>query len=584
MMIQAIHEKMHIYFYAHCTNRLFFTPVEGEKHLSFSYDKETTTHAYGSSVVDKSQSTCYAKRDKERLPQGCELAAMLQQVTRTCRKNMKKRIERLRGMRDLLPDAYQQQCQIIERLQTLLSRAGYDPVEVPILERSDLFLSSFRQELWQNIYTFRLHNHDHCLRPEYTASICRLFLDHYQKQPLPLRFQYTGPVFRYETPGRGRYRQHTQVGIELFGGQPLYADAEILQLTCDVLRGLEITDFSLELGHIGVASNFFQRLQLDEQAIHLLLSLMEQISRSEEGEQQARERLEALYPERSADEQHQLLASGDPAGHEDRYVASLLDGMSVAFADDGERREFVERFTWKMGRSEQRRQILHALDFLRELHAVAGAPPTVFVALRDLLDRYKLDARPLRELEQLVQTIEQSGVPGECIRLNLALGRGVSYYTGLVFEVHAHEADGFDTQICGGGRYDQLVRAVGGTQDIKACGFAFGIERLQALLAASTQSSKQRILVVPVSSQDLPYALQVAQEMRSSGRQAELDVTGHGVGAGLKLAQKKEFELVAIVGENERREGLLTLHDLRTGLERQLASAAFAQGFDESER
>src|SRR5579883_3346185 len=209
---------------------------------------------------------------------------------------MKKRIERLRGMRDLLPDTYQQQRQILDRLQTFFSQAGYAPVDVPILERSDLFLSSFRQELWQSLYTFRLHKRDHCLRPEYTASICRLYLDQYQKQPLPLRFQYAGPVFRYETPGRGRYRQHTQLGVELFGGQPAYADAEILQLACDTVRELGLRDYWLELGHIGVASSFIQRLQLDDQAARLLLGLMEQVSRSEEGEQRARARLEALYP------------------------------------------------------------------------------------------------------------------------------------------------------------------------------------------------------------------------------------------------------------------------------------------------
>ena len=81
-------------------------------------------------------------------------------------------------MRDLSPDLYQQQRQIIDYLQGFLSQAGYAPVDVPLLERSDLFLSSFRQELWQNLYTFRLHNRDHCLRPEYTASICRFYLDH----------------------------------------------------------------------------------------------------------------------------------------------------------------------------------------------------------------------------------------------------------------------------------------------------------------------------------------------------------------------------------------------------------------------
>lgn len=493
---------------------------------------------------------------------------------------MKKRIERLRGMRDLLPDLYQQQRQIIERLQGFLSQAGYAPVDVPILERSDLFQASFRQELWQNLYTFRLHNRDHCLRPEYTASICRLYLDQYQKQPLPLRFQYAGPVFRYENPGRGRYRQHTQAGVELIGGQPDYADAEILQLACDALRTLAITDYRLELGHIGVVSNFIYRLQLDDQATHLLLSLMEQVSRSENGEQKARDHLEALYPEIEATEG----SPSSPLGGETQYLTSLLNGMSIAFDDDRARLEIVERLTWKMGRGEQRRQILYALEFLRELHALASEPPAVFSALRALLQRYELDAGPVQELEQLVAIIEQSGVPREQICLNLALGRGVSYYTGLVFEIHAREADGFDTQICGGGRYDHLVQAVGGTQDIKACGFTFGVERLQALLTPLPDPTPERILMIPVSSQDLPYALQVARELRAAGKQVEMDVTGHGVGAGLKQAARKEIQQAAIVGENERQANTITLHNLASGIEQQVSRSAYGNDFRERER
>lgn len=491
---------------------------------------------------------------------------------------MKKRIERLRGMRDLLPELYQQQRQIIERLQGFLSQAGYAPVDVPILERSDLFLASFRQELWQNLYTFRLHNREHCLRPEYTASICRLYLDQYQKQPLPLRLQYAGPVFRYETPGRGRYRQHTQLGIELFGGQPVYADAEILQLACDALSTLGIDEYRLELGHIGVASSFIQRLKLDEQATHLLLGLMEQVSRSEEGEQKARARLETFYP------QTLDTPDGETTNGDARYLTSLLSGMSIAFADDGERQEMIERFTWKIGRNEQRRQILYALEFLRELHAVAGAPPEVFERLRGLLLRYELDAQPLQELEQLVEIIEQSGVPRERISLNLALGRGVSYYTGLVFEIHGREADGFETQICGGGRYDQLVQKVGGPQDIRACGFAIGVERLLPLLSPTAEPEHIRVLVIPISQPDLPYALQIVHELRASGREAELDVSGHGVGAGLKQAVKKTIRLAAIVGENERLTDTITLHNLFSGVERQIPRARFVQDFDEREK
>jgi ATP phosphoribosyltransferase regulatory subunit len=487
---------------------------------------------------------------------------------------MKKRVERLRGMHDLLPETHQHQRWVIDQLSTFLTHAGYAQVDTPTLERSDLFAASFGQELWQKLYSFRLHHRELCLRPEYTASICRLYLDHYQQQPLPLRLQYAGPIFRYEAPGRGRYRQHTQLGVELFGGNPAATDAEILQLACDILQELHIPNYRLELGHIGVASGFINRLHLDDHAARLLLSLMELISRSEEGERIAQERLEALYPpdpslEKLAEAGEGKQGNGSFSTEQTRYVSSLLDGISISFGDDDARHEIVERFLWKMGRSEQRRQILHALEFLRALHAVSGPPPEVFNALRVLLERYGLDDEPLEELQRLVSIVEQCGVPREQIVLNLSLGRGVSYYTGLVFEIHSQEDDGFDTQLCGGGRYDHLIRAVGGVREVNACGFAFGVERL---LTAIPQEKFPTIpltqaLVIPVEGRDLPYALQIARSVRALGVQTEVDVSDHGVGAGLRLAARRQIRLALIVGEDEQRNGVITVRDLQTGEE-----------------
>jgi ATP phosphoribosyltransferase regulatory subunit len=499
---------------------------------------------------------------------------------------MKKRVERLRGMHDILPEAYQHQRWLTDSLSTFLAQAGYVTVDTPILEHSDLFLTSFGQELWQNLYAFRLHHRDLCLRPEYTASICRLYLDHYQQQHLPLRFQYGGPIFRYEAPGRNRYRQHTQLGVELFGGQAVAADAEIVQLACDVLQKLHITQYRLELGHIGVASGFIRRLRLDEQAARLLLSLMEQISRSEEGEQAAQARLEALYPLNTAEGSSGETVAGGISEVETRFMTSLLNGISISFGDDAVRDEVVERFLWKVGRSEQRRQILHALEFMRALHALSGPPPLVFDELRALLASYELDAEPLAELEQLVEIVEQSGVPQQQIVLNLSLGRGVSYYTGLVFEIHARDEDGFDAQLCGGGRYDHLMRAVGSNRDINACGFAFGIERLLSLLDKSDLPTygSTRALVIPVSQSDVSYALQVARSARMRGLWTEVDVSGHGVGAGLKMATRKQIAMAMIVGESERQMQGVTLKDLQTGEERVLAVDALAENITPKEQ
>src|SRR5207248_8752816 len=248
-------------------------------------------------------------------------------------------------------------------------------------------------------------------------------------------------------------------------------------------------------------------------AARLLLSLMEQISRSEEGERAAQARLEALYPLNTVEGSNREIVAAGISEVETRFMTSLLNGISISFGDDTVRDEVVERFLWKVGRSEQRRQILHALEFMRALHAVSGSPPAAIEALRDLFGRSELDAGPLKEQEQLVTIVAQCGVPHEQILLNLSLGRGVSYYTGLVFEIHAQDEEGFDPQLCGGGRYDRLMRAIGSSRDVKACGFAFGVERLLSLLPRDdlpTTGSAQA-LIIPVSVQDLPYALQVAR-------------------------------------------------------------------------
>lgn len=497
---------------------------------------------------------------------------------------MKKRVERLRGMHDLLPETQQQQRWVLDQVGTFLAQAGYAPVDTPVLERSDLFQASFGQELWQKLYAFRLHHRDLCLRPEYTASICRLYLDHYQQQALPVRLQYAGPIFRYEAPGRARYRQYTQLGVELFGGQPFATDAEVLQLACDTLHHLHISSYRLELGHIGVVSGFINRLQLDSHAARLLLSLMEQISRSEEGERIAQARLEALYPPEPVVEK--LVANAAPVEIETRYITSLLGGISISFGDDSARDEVIERFLWKMGRTEQRRQILHALSFLRELHAVSGPPPEVFEELRELLDRYELDATPLHELQQLVTIVEQGGVPREQIVLNLSLGRGVSYYTGLVFEIHAQEEDGFDTQLCGGGRYDHLMRAVSGGRELNACGFAFGVERLLSLIPSGVLPTvpTTQAFIIPVTMQELPYALRVARLVRQQGVRTEVDVTERGVGAGLSLAARKQIRLALIVGADEQRRNVVTVRDLNTGEEHAVHMDALADQFQDKEQ
>ena len=117
------------------------------------------------------------------------------------------------------------------------------------------------------------------------------------------------------------------------------------------------------------------------------------------------------------------------------------------------------------------------------------------------------------------------------------------------------------------------MRAVGSTREVPACGFAFGIERLLALLPEGDVPPRESIqaLVIPVSRQEVAYALQVARTARRQGISTEMDVTGHGVGAGLKVAAKQQIYLALIVGEKEEETGMVTVRHLDTGVEQVVA-------------
>jgi histidyl-tRNA synthetase len=156
------------------------------------------------------------------------------------------------------------------------------------------------------------------------------------------------------------------------------------------------------------------------------------------------------------------------------------------------------------------------------------------------------------------------------IEVDLSLARGLRYYTGLVFEIYVEDAEG-PLQVCGGGRYDDLVRALGGREAVPACGFSYGLERLD--LATTHQAvSAPRVLVVGVTPDDHAMALGVARDLRGIERvKVEQDVRLRGVKSALRYADRAGMNLVVIVGERERDDGVAVLRDMRTRQEARVA-------------
>jgi histidyl-tRNA synthetase len=494
-------------------------------------------------------------------------------------------VERVRGTQDLWPAEARQLHAVRRRLERAFARAGYRPVDVPVLEPAELHLRKSGLEIISKLYAFDdLGGRRLCLRPELTASVVRAFVA--QPAPrLPAKVYSSGPVFRYERPSKGRYRQFTQAGVELIGATGPLADAEAIGLAADALTALGLRDFRVVVGHVGILSELLSKLGLSGRLRAQLMDSLEPARRH--GLAAVRAGLRELDPElfepppAAPDAPPIPPAPGaEPAARAGQVRVATAGLLGQLGADSLGRRsesEVVERLLRKLEPETSRRAAERALDFIAALGAVRGAPDQALAAGRRLLQEYGLEAAPLEGLEETVGLLDGFGVDLDHLRIDLGLSRGLQYYTGMVFEID-HGGLGAESQLCGGGRYDDLFRALGGRTPIPALGFAFGVERVRLALVAEgvklDAAPVADVLVVPASAPQAAYAGRVARAIRLAGRRADLDVTGRSLRAALAYADREGYPAVAVVGAAEAEAGTVRLRDMAAGAERTAALGA----------
>ena len=159
-------------------------------------------------------------------------------------------IKRPKGTQDLLPGSIEQWHYLEEQIRKICKEYGYEEIRTPIFEATELFQRGVGETtdiVNKEMYTF-LDKGDRSitLRPEGTASVCRAYVENkLYGGPQPVKLYYMGPMFRYERPQSGRFRQFHQFGVEVLGGDKPMVDAEVIALVWDLysrlgLKGLEV--------------------------------------------------------------------------------------------------------------------------------------------------------------------------------------------------------------------------------------------------------------------------------------------------------------------------------------------------------
>jgi histidyl-tRNA synthetase len=410
----------------------------------------------------------------------------------------------LPGFRDFYPAELAERAHIFRTWRDVARRYGFVEYDGPPLEPLDLYTRKSGDEIVGQLYNFRdKGEREVALRPEMTPTFARMVAARANALRKPVRWFSIPQLFRYERQQRGRLREHFQLNVDIVGESDVTADAELLAVAIDMLRGFGLTADDV-------------RARVSDRRLLSALLLAAGVAKTQ---------LDAAY------------AALDKIEREPREVlAERLREAGVGDAAIGSVFALAERTT---------------LTELRARHAADASLAEHF----ERLDRY-------------FGYLKVLGV-ADWVELDLTIVRGLAYYTGVVFELF--DAKGEFRAICGGGRYDQLLGALGGT-DLPALGFGMGDVVLGELLRArGLMPAAPAALDYWVAADDvelLPMVMGTATLLRRLGYAVEYALRDQQLGKQLKAAASAGAHVAAIFRRNAvAQQGQVTLRRLSDGVE-----------------
>ena len=373
----------------------------------------------------------------------------------------------------------------VKTLKSFLGEAGYSPIDTPLLEETELFVRKSGGELTSRLYTFTEPGGRRVsLRPEFTSSVIRYFIHEVGPDATPFRCHYSGPVFRYEPGDVSSLRQFAQVGAELVGAAGAEADAEVLALAWNGLRQIGLGGHRLRIGHLGSIHDLLDRYTLSEPAKLFAIGHLQELKEGTLDAAGLRQRAEGVG----------LLLGGNGSplrateseGFDEAAVGFIKEALSASMPSSlGGRtaEEIVTRMLRKARRPDDAAIFEEAAEAVSRLVRLEGAPDHVIGAAKRVVEGVAGHGH-FRALESLVEALARKGIAEADLVLDMGMVRGIAYYTGAIFEITA----GDGRSLGGGGRYDGLVRALGGDGDVPALGFAYSMDRVVASLSARKHS------------------------------------------------------------------------------------------------
>ncbi len=410
------------------------------------------------------------------------------------------------GFMELLPPDQILFNKMKDTIKDVYESFGFLPLDTPVLELSDVLLAKAGGETEKQIYRFTKGDTDMAMRFDLTVPLARYVAQHAGELTFPFKRYQISKVYRGERPQKGRFREFYQCDIDIIGNDelPLIHDAEIPAVIYSIFKKLDFGKFTIRINNRKVLNGFFGSLGLDGSIADIL---------------------------RTIDKIDKIGAQ--------KVLAELSD-----LGIDSAKGEKILSFITASGSAEEKISYLKSLGIENEIYTEG-----------------------VDELEKVSGYMRMFGIEDDYFTIDLTIARGLDYYTGTVYETVLDEYRNLGS-VCSGGRYDNLTGYYT-KQKMPGIGISIGLTRLFSQLRSAEiikpeSSSVVKALIAPMGI-DLKFPLEIADKLRNAGISTEVYYQDKAFKHKMKYANKAGIPYVVIIGEDELKNGEVTVKNMLTG-------------------
>jgi len=433
----------------------------------------------------------------------------------------------LKGTRDFLPNTMAKRNYIFSTIKTVFEKYGFAPIQTPTIEKTETLMGKYGEEgdrlifrvlnsgsklakadteaLQQsNLARFANSISDKALRYDLTVPFARFVVQHQNELTFPFKRYQIQPVWRADRPQKGRYREFYQCDVDVVGSESLVYEIELIQIFDDVLSKLGLTDFTIQFNNRKILTGIVE-------------------------------------------------VCGEADKLTDITVAiDKLDKIGT----EGVVKELTER-----GLSAE------AIQKIEPLFSLSGTNDELVASMKDYLQGSEVGMKGVEELEYVLNRIKVLGLDKAKLNFQVTLARGLSYYTGAIFEVVPNNVK--IGSICGGGRYDNLTELFG-LSGMSGVGISFGADRIYDVMTElnlfpESATSSTQVLFINFGEQEQDHCLGLAKEFRENNISTEVYPTAAKLKKQMKYANDKNIPFVVMIGSDELESGDISYKNMTTG-------------------